>query len=101
MLVQNKKVSFEQLKLLEKIKDIVLSDKTICYPWPSDISGRYAQQYLYPKIIDLNITDINQCDYLVLDYTAGNKKYAIADQISNKDILLEGNEAGEIYQIIK
>lgn len=98
---KNNYLNSRQINLLENIKKLIPADKKICYPWPSDISGRYAQQYLYPASVSLATQEILECDYLVFDYTVGNKQYSLAQALSSRDKLIFTSLNGEIWQIKK
>lgn len=92
--------SSKQYSFLRQIEELLPVKKNICYPWPSDIAGRYARQFFYPREIRLGEKDISQCDFLVLDYSLGKKDYEIGREINNrKDQLIFDNKLGKVFKI--
>lgn len=94
-------ISSNQAIFLNEIKFLLPKDKIICYPWSTDIAGRYARQFFYPKKIILGENNLKNCDYLVLDYTVGVKEYELEFQLDNNDRQLFSSKLGKVYKIIK
>lgn len=95
-------ISFNQYSFLNSVDNFLPLDSNVCYPWPNDIAGRYASQYLYPRKVLLSETIINNCDYLVLDHCLQEKKYDLEKSIDdNNTILVYKSNLGKVYKIIK
>jgi hypothetical protein len=92
---ESRYIDYQQTNFLNNIKYLFKDNQLICYPWPSDIAGRFAQQFLYPKKLDLS-SNLDNCRYLVLDYTSGYKNYFNDKELTEFKLVFL-NQAGKVY----
>jgi hypothetical protein len=92
-------VSSNQYSFLLEIESLLPRDKNICYPWPSDIAGRYARQFLYPRKVNLEAKSLENCHFLVLDFSIKKGEYELASQLKREDELIFSNHLGKVFEI--
>jgi len=93
------RVSSGQTDFLKEIENLFGNNDVICYPWPSDIAGRFARQYFYPIEVELSPKKISNCNFLVLDNCATKRKYSIEKQLNDNDQLIYNSNFGKVYRI--